>query len=144
MRRAFVTLIASLAGSGIFLSACSDGVPHVVTSAQYRSPDSRWEAVLERVDNGLGFGQGLMYSELHIHAPNQLISDHGGTASTVVFYLEETYTTTWVPIEPSVEWTGANRLLVKYPDLYMPGKMQTSFVDITIEYQTTSVPKDAH
>ena len=40
--------------------------PVVQNSSDVTSPDLQWTATLELVDNNLGWGQGLLYDEIHL------------------------------------------------------------------------------
>jgi hypothetical protein len=112
------------------LCACA---PVVEQSSDLPSPDSRWTATLERVDNGLGFGQGLAYDEVHIGGPHawRFLWRHGDPDQSVVFFAE-------VEAEqrPVLHWADAHHLLITYPAENTPGRQLTHFEDITISYQT--------
>jgi hypothetical protein len=123
-----------LVASAVILIGCSDG-PQVLSSTDYPSPDSKLVALLESVNNGLGFGLGLMYDEVHIRVPTYVIRNRGEDEISTIFYIEKTYTTSGDTINPSVEWIDAKHLLVKYPNLHAPGKALTNFGVVNVEYQ---------
>jgi hypothetical protein len=81
-------------------------IPHTLSNLP--SPDGRWVATLEQVDNGLGFGLGMVYYEIHVHRPDQPIVDHGDPDRTVVFYVEA------LGREPRVAWREGTNLFVEY------------------------------
>ena len=40
---------------------------------------------MERVDNGLGFGQGAVYDEVHVQRARTAVTEHGDRSDSVVF-----------------------------------------------------------
>ena len=118
------------------LCACA---PIVQDSSDLLSPDSRWTATLERVDNGLGFGQGALYDEVHVSHPHawRFLWRHGNPDKSVVFYVEVTDTD---GNRPTLQWADAHHLVIKYPDQNKPGRQFPHFEDITITYDTFPRP----
>lgn len=57
-------------------------------ATRYPSPDSKWVATLEEVDNELGFGQGMLYDEFHLQLANEKILGHGDADSSAIFYAD--------------------------------------------------------
>jgi len=118
------------------LSACG---PMVLSDVDFPSPDGRWTAILEHVDNGLGFGQGALYDEVHLsrrgplHFLSRHLRRHGDPDTSVVFYVQSAYT---VGDTPRLNWRDAQHLLVEYPDCNFPGRQTTRYDNIAITYQT--------
>ena len=46
--------------------------------------------VLEEVDNGLGFGLGALYEEVHVIKDGEAVAAHGDPEKSVVFYADST------------------------------------------------------
>jgi hypothetical protein len=82
---------AALLGVAIGLSACSEGVPRVVQATQVESPSRNVAATVEVVDNGLGFGQGALYDEIHLGPSRHGSFAHGDKDESVIYYAESTY-----------------------------------------------------
>lgn len=102
--------------------------------ADVASPDGRWIATTEAVDNGLGFGQGMVYYEIHLHRPGQRIADHGDPEASSVFYIEAEGRA------PRTRWRDATHLLVLHEVrdrrglALVPGKQVRRHGDVAIEY----------
>src|ERR1035437_3235801 len=107
--------------------------PIVEKTVVIPSPDRKWRATVETVDNGLGFGLGNIYNEVHLLAAGASIHDHGDRDSSVVFYIEAERS---VNDFPTLQWLGPTRLLIEYPHLHQPGKSLRQFQGLTIEYRS--------
>lgn len=118
--------------------ACSDGIPVVVEAERIGSPDSKHEATIELVDNGLGFGQGALYDEVHVWVPGAAFV-HGDPDGTVVFYAESTYRE---GVKPTVHWIDAERLLIRYPNKNAPGRMKSQILNVAIVYEPIPLRSD--
>jgi hypothetical protein len=110
--------------------------PIVITSSELESPSKDWIATQETVDNGLGFGQGMVYDEVHIRAPNETISNHGDRAESTVFYIEAMGAS---GEPPRLIWRDSTHLIISYDGSKRtgngPGKGLTNFHGISIEYR---------
>lgn len=132
-----VALCLSLAVAGLYaFHEADDGRPIVRKHSDLASPDGEWIATLEEVDNGLGFGQGSLYSEVHIRRPNEAIASHGDSAESAVFYIDKLEKSRE---SPSLKWRDATHLVIDYDSKISvsarAGKRLTSFHGILIEYQ---------
>jgi|GEM_PF-2716538 hypothetical protein len=136
-------LIAALTAGVIVLFAFlafafrNDGKPIISVTSEILSPDKKWMVTEELIDNGLGFGQGMLYDEIHIRHPEDKISNHGKSDSSVVFYLDAMGDDGKAP---KIEWIDSNHLKISYEDLRhskgsKPGKSVTDFNGIVIEYK---------
>lgn len=85
------------------------------------------------MDNGLGFGLGAVYDEVHLGKQGETIGDHGDKGKSVVFYVESTYGK-GKPV--NVKWLSNDRIQIIYDGSLMPGKKQTILKGVAIEYQT--------
>jgi hypothetical protein len=116
-----------------FLADDDKPIPH--TLAALPSPNGRWIATLEDVDNGLGFGLGMVYYEIHVNRPDQPIVNHGDPDHTVVFYIQALGRT------PHVAWRDGTHLSVQYDaqDEHggpaAPGRHEAHHDAVTIDYQ---------
>ena len=113
-------------------AACSDA-PVLLASQAVASPDSNWVAVVEELDNGLGFGLGALYSEVHVVRANSPPSSHGNSSNSVVFY---TNVSDYRSSQPavSVQWLTPTHLRVAYAKSLVPGKRLAALAAITVEY----------
>jgi hypothetical protein len=102
----------------VALAGCEDGKPIVVRSHAYPSPDGAFTAVLEEVDNGLGFGQGALYDEVHLTRRGEAVGKHGDSGHSVVFYAESPYK---VGSEMTVTWIDNRQLRIVYGRERHPG-----------------------
>ena len=130
-----VALVLSVFLTGLYAWHTSgDDGPILGKHVDYLSPDGEWVATLEVVDNGLGFGQGRLYDEVHLRRPNEPISSHGDHAGSAVFYKASVGNP---PDEVSLDWRDASHLVIAYDDdsRARPGKNVTRFHGISIEYR---------
>ena len=124
---------AFLAYIAIATVGCTDGKPDVMESKAYLSPDSHWSAVSERVDNGMGFGLGRLYEEVHLLPSERRIEAHGDESPSVIFYIESEQTEA---DRPKIEWLDGRHIRIEYSALHRPYKALTSFQGFTIQYKT--------
>jgi len=130
-----LALVLSIFLTGLYAwHASGDDGPIVGKHVDTMSPDGEWVATLEVVDNGLGFGQGWLYDEVHIRRPNEAIASHGERAESAVFYMGSAGNP---PDEVSIDWRDARHLVIAYDDdpRSRPGKSITRFHGILIEYR---------
>jgi hypothetical protein len=120
-----------------FLAGCDDGKPIATEKSRLLSPDGVSVAVLEGVDNGLGFGQGMYYDEIHVGPAGLSISDHGDGDPSVVFYAAQEAST---DDAPSLHWLNARHLIVTYDLERRPQKLVTVVSGIQIEYRPSAKP----
>lgn len=131
----FIYAIAAI--SAFTVAACSDqdGVPIVLKSSSIKSPSGRRVAIIESVDNGMGFGLGAVYDEIHITSPYAKIGSHGDTDSTVVFYAESIFDK---EIPPEVTWISDDKLIVTLDPLTTGDKRLEGWNGLKIDYQIRS------
>ena len=111
------------------LASCKDGQPIVLKTTRVASPDATWEVVLEQIDNGLGFGQGLLLNEIHVQPTGSRVTYHGNESVTCVY---------WAVTESEmakVEWVAPRRVLVTYAGSNEPGRQISRYMDVDIEYR---------
>jgi hypothetical protein len=134
VRRGIRGLVFILAGS-ITLLGC--GRPTIVNSSELLSPDLRWTVTLEHVDNGLGFGQGLLYDEVHLSTSKRwrLFWRHGEPDKSAIFYVNSAD-----GYPPKARWIDPQHLLVIYPACNTPGRALTRFESVFVSYETFTVP----
>jgi hypothetical protein len=124
------TRVIVLAGA-FALAGCKDGIPIVLSSSSVASPDARWEATLDEVDNGLGFGQGRAFYELHLQEHGAKVVRRCEESVSCVFYVEETANNG----KPTTEWTAPRRLTVKYRTSTTPIRQVPRYMDVQIDYR---------
>lgn len=71
-----ITIAVIFLASGFALKSLLIAEPLVRKVDDRPFPDRRWVATLEEVDNGAGFGIGMLYDEVHIHHPDETITYH--------------------------------------------------------------------
>ncbi len=86
---------------------------------------------MERVDNGLGFGQGAVYDEIHIQRTGAAVLQHGVDSDSVAFYVMEE---TDADIRATASWSGPRRLLIAYDRRRNPGYFVRQLGDVTVDY----------
>jgi hypothetical protein len=124
-------------GVTLACAGCSDGVPIVLESSRVPAPDSDWVATVERVDNGLGFGQGALYDEIHVAKAGTEIDNHGDPSHSGIFYVMEE---TDADLRATASWAGPRRLVISYDARRSPGRMLRQAGDVTIDYEPTRPP----
>jgi hypothetical protein len=130
-----VALVLSIFLTGLYAwHASGDDGPIVGKHVDYLSPDGEWVATLEVVDNGLGFGQGQLYDEVHLRRPNEPVLSHGDRAESAVFYMASFGNP---PDAISLDWRDARHLVIAYDDdpRVRPGKSVMRFHGMSIEYR---------
>src|SRR5262245_12473292 len=75
-------LTTAILFSAVACLSCSDS-PRVLNSHPYKSPNAKWVATLEEVDNGLGFGLGAVYDEVHLTEQREAIGRPGDPGTSV-------------------------------------------------------------
>ena len=130
MRAVWLLLIPLLACGG-----CDDGMPMVLESERAPSPDNALDAIVERVDNGLGFGQGAVYDEIHVLIRGSSVLVHGDPSVSVVFYAQEEIN---VDNRVTAHWVSARHLVINYEPRRFCGRRTTRLGDILIDYSPNS------
>lgn len=115
------------------LGGCG-GEPVVIRSQAFPSPDGAYTATLEEVDNGLGFGQGALYDEVHLTRQGESTGRHGDPGRSVGFYAESTYKNGGAV---KIEWLDRQHLRVKFGGEQRPGRISASLNGVAIEYRQT-------
>jgi len=115
----------------LFLSSCSDGQPQVIRSNRYPNPSGEWFVTVEEVDNGLGFGAGTVYDEIHISQSGVSSFAHGDKDPTVAYYSESTFGDGHVP---EVKWLANDRLRIVLDPRSHPGRQEAKVGEVSIEY----------
>ncbi|MEX8505746.1 hypothetical protein [Leptothrix ochracea] len=119
----------------IALVAGCSASPKVESSRTFESPNAELVATLESVDNGLGFGLGALYEEVHIGKRNELPSTHGEKSPSVAFYIQAAeHPATSV----SVRWLGNNELEISHHSSIKPGKAVSALAGVSIKYRVAS------
>jgi hypothetical protein len=114
----------------------NEGRPVVEQSTTYPSPDQQWQATVERVENGMGFGLGAEYYEVHVHRPGYPIGMHGDRDPSVVFYLDSEGV-----VPPRVLWVAPRHLVIDYrTGPHEPGKKMDLIAGISIGYEHVNDP----
>ena len=118
------------------LAGCDDGNPIVTQSQEFPSPDGAYTATLELVDNGLGFGQGALYDEVHLRHRGEYIGEHGEPGGSVVFYAESTYQG---KSDIRLTWLDGRHLRVEFDRNQRPGRALGALSGVAIEFLPTTL-----
>ena len=123
----------------IALCGCS---PVVQNSSDVTSPDLQWTATLELVDNNLGWGQGLLYDEIHLSPTKswRFFWKHGNPDRSVIFYAVSEDKDIDAP---RVHWSDSRHLEVSYSDCNTPVRALPRLQSVEISYQTFPIPAGA-
>lgn len=120
----------------LMIQAVREDTSKILQHAEFLSPDKHWSAILETIDNGAGFGQGMVYYEIHLHRPGEKVADHGDQDDSSVFYIEKMDDAR----APQLNWTDASHLSIAYDTATrvktQPGKHLAKFHNVVIMYQT--------
>lgn len=112
----------------------------VLNSEDFPSPDRQWIVTLEDIDNGLGFGQGMLYDEIHVRRPGEKIAGHGDAGKSVVFYANSGGLRDGKA--PQIRWKDSAHILISYDperiEGHTPGKARKELRGISIEYRIDS------
>lgn len=135
-----VVLVVALAGAiACIVRELDDGGPIASTRLEVPSPDGKWLATLETVDNGMGFGQGMLYAEVHLHRPHEAITDHGDKEASCVFYIDSMKEGA---TDPVLRWRDASHLVIAYDSRSSigggPGKHVGAYRGVAIEYDVAT------
>lgn len=133
--------IALIVASGYALRYFLKAEPLLGQVDDFPSPDDRVIATLEELDNGLGFGQGMLHDEIHIHRPSEKIADHGDDDKSVIFYANSMGRQS--DAKPKIKWIDSSHLLIVYSpgriDGGTPGKAINEYGNIQISYNPESI-----
>jgi hypothetical protein len=101
------------------------------------SPDGRWQATLERIENRMGFGLGREYYEVHILRSGARATGHIDDHSVAFSITTESAAGDLCAVTPPrVEWVDGRHLRIEYhPAMEEPGKKATRIGDVDIEYK---------
>lgn len=94
---------------------------------------------MERVDNGLGFGQGAVYDEVHVQRARTAVTEHGDRSDSVVFYVMEE---TDADLRASASWIAPRRLLITYDPRRIHGRRIREIMDVAVDYSPVAQPSD--
>jgi hypothetical protein len=119
------------------LAGFDDGKPIAAEKPRLLSPDKMSVAVLEGVDSGLGFGQGMYYDEIHVGPADLSISDHGDPDSSVIFHAAQNVST---DNPPTLQWLDDSHLVVTYDVARKPQRLVAQVNGIQIEYRPSAKP----
>ncbi len=117
----------------------NDGQPIIVKHVDLASPNGNSIVTLEEVDNGLGFGHGMLYDEVHIRHSGEKISDHGDEDRSTVFYANSMGSQS--EVRPQIKWIDSTHILISYSPARIeggtPSKMLKEYGGIQISYTTS-------
>jgi hypothetical protein len=135
---------AALAVLMVLLAGCDDGIPELLQTADFPSPDGQWVATREVVHNGLGLGAGAVFYEIHVHRPREPVGEHGDPGATVVFYTSDEGRL------PHVSWSDGTHLLIEYERIIVngvaawPPRHSAHHGEVAIAYRPLPLPPNAN
>jgi hypothetical protein len=113
--------------------------PIITDVVDYPSPDRKWVATLEAVNNGVygdGFEPEPFYQEIHLRKPDEAIRAHGDDAKSSVFYIVALQKPNY---RPQVRWLDSTHLVIRYSSAEVgsiePGKLVQKLRGISISYE---------
>ncbi|WP_457329541.1 hypothetical protein [Rhizobacter sp. P5_C2] len=130
-----LTAIVLSGGACVYKAFSAEAIPIVVTSVDFASPDGQFVATVERVHNGLGYGAGALYEEVHLSRVPKPLFKHGDPDPSVVFYVEPV---SGVSGAPTVQWIESARLRVILDPRSKPNRKPASIGQVWIEYEGPS------
>lgn len=86
-------------------------VPVAQVRATVANPAGTWIALVETVDNRMGFGQGMLYDEVHLVRKGQAAGKHGDDGTSVLFYHDAPAAAN---CRVAVTWTDDRHLAITY------------------------------
>jgi hypothetical protein len=96
------------------------------------SPNGQKWLTVETIDNGLGFGLGRLYEEVHVTHGATPIRGHGDSDPSVVFYVD---VTEGRGESVDVRWIDDKSIEISYERSQVPGRMATSAAGVSIAYK---------
>lgn len=132
-----LTALALLLSAHLGCLFQKDGIPNVIRSSRITSPNSQWDAVLDTVDNGLGFGMGLLYEEVHLERKGAVPLVHGDPGKTVIFYVEKA---DYDHNEVTASWTDSSHLVIEYAGNETYGPRVPMLGNVSITFHQISKP----
>lgn len=108
------------------------------TVTEIVSPDNRWIATLELVDDGAGFGMGMLYDEIHIRRQGEQITRHLDWPNPAVFCTDVMAAVN--SVEPKIKWADSTHLVIIYDparSIKAARERATSFHDVSVKYVAT-------
>ena len=110
--------------------------PSIIRSQDFPNSDGAYTATLEQIDNGLGFGQGALYDEVHLRRRGEPVGAHGNPGGSVVFYAESTYRDN---SGVTLTWLDSRHFRVGYDRGQRPGKAVNALSGVAIEFLPNSL-----
>lgn len=102
--------VLAIVGMLLFTLYAHQVVPTATIVATLPNPGGTFTAVVEKVDNRMELGQGMLYDEIHLVRSGEAIAAHGDDSQTVIFH------TGHAGSSPQVHWTDASHLSVSYTE----------------------------
>lgn len=110
---------------------CSQS-PIVENSRSVPSPSGAKLLTVETVDNGLGFGLGRLYEEVHVTFGSRSIHGHGESDVSVAFYVDVTEAR---GESVDVRWIDDKSIEISYDRSQAPGRMANSVAGVSVAYK---------
>jgi hypothetical protein len=108
------------------------------TVAEVVSPDNQWIATLELVDDGAGFGMGMLYDEIHVRRSDEQITRHLDWPNPAVFCTDAMAAVN--SAEPKIMWKDSNHLVIIFDparSINTARERATSFHGVKVKYVAT-------
>ena len=121
--------VLAIIGMLLFTIYGDPAVPTATVVATFPNPGGTFVAVVEKVDNGMGFGQGMLYDEIHLLRRGEAITDHGDASQTRIFYSGD------AGVAPQLHWTDERHLSVSYAGIVdAPAAMRPGRGGVLVTY----------
>jgi hypothetical protein len=125
--------------SSIVLIACVGCGPIVEKSQRVASPDGTFDAVVERLDTGVGFGQDVAWDEVHVVPRNATVREHQRDSHSVVFVIWETEVN--AP-RLAASWVGPRHLVITYDSRVDLEYAVCRFDEVSVDYSPPVGPPE--
>ncbi len=102
--------VLAIVGMLLFTLYAHPVVPTATIVATLPNPGGTFTAVVEKVDNRMELGQGMLYDEIHLVRSGKAITAHGDDSENVIFYIGHAGSS------PQVHWTDDSHLSVSYTE----------------------------
>jgi hypothetical protein len=115
----------------IVVIACVGCGPAIEKSRRVPSPDGTLDAVVERLNTGVGFGQDLAFDEVHVVQRGASVREHRDHSGSVVFRVWETEVNA-----PRLDasWAGPKHLVITYDSRVLLEYAVCHFDEVSVDY----------
>ena len=126
------SLVGLMMGFVLLVKSCRDGIPEVISTRTFLSPNVELEVTDEIVSNGLGMGASAIFEEIHLSAVGDTFH-HGDHDASSILYVNARPTDTF---RVRIHWVDSQHLVIRYPAPERPAKLTKHLLNVAIAYET--------